>query len=145
MEIIQYVRKTDLARNTSQVIRDVLRGQTAVVENHGQAEVAIIDIIDYRIQRACIHYYALEKEISEAQEVSYQTALEEIDEQERYNRALALYLAELASLSRAAEQLNLPPLDLRMRLLRLGIPLRMGVETEQELAEDVKNALTEAR
>jgi len=56
MEIIQHVRKTDLARNTRQIIRKVQRGQTILIENHGQAEVAILDIVDYYILRALVAY-----------------------------------------------------------------------------------------
>lgn len=52
------VRKTDLARNTSQIIRNVLRGQPTVIENHGQPEVAIVDVIDYLILRALAHFHA---------------------------------------------------------------------------------------
>ena len=140
MEMLQRVRKTDLARNTSQVIRDVLRGQAAVVESHGQPEVAIIDIIDYQIQRAFIHYYAQEPALKENVTMTYQATATVADEQERYNRSLAQYLAGLISLSRAAELLELPVQDLRMRFVRLGIPLRQGVETLQELEEDVRNA-----
>ena len=56
MEIIPHVRKTDLARNTRQIIRKVQRGQTILIENHGQAEVAILDIVDYYILRALAAY-----------------------------------------------------------------------------------------
>ena len=52
------VRKTDLARNTSQIIRNVLRGQPTIIENHGQPEVAIVDVIDYLILRALAHFHA---------------------------------------------------------------------------------------
>jgi predicted HTH domain antitoxin len=140
MEMLQRVRKTDLARNTSQVIRDVLRGQAAVVESHGQPEVAIIDIIDYQIQRAFIHYYAQEPSLKENVPMTYQATATVADEQEQYNRTLAHYLAGLISLGRAAELLGLPVQDLRMRFVRLGIPLRQGVETLPELEEDVRNA-----
>ena len=57
MEYIR-VRKTDLARKTSQVIRNVLRGQPTLIENHGQPEVAIVDVIDYLILRALAHFHA---------------------------------------------------------------------------------------
>ncbi len=110
------------------------------MESHGQAEVAIIDIIDYRIQRAFIQYYTKEHTLSEYDDVSYQAFVGIVDEQERYNQVLAYYLAELISLSRAAEVLDLPVLDLRMRFVRLGIPLRLGMETTQELEEDIRNA-----
>ena len=140
MEMLQTIRKTDLARNTSQVIRNVLRGQTAVVESHGQPEVAIVDIIDYQIQRAALNYYAQQPAVSEADDFSDQAFAAIRDDQERYSRVLALYLAELISLSRSAEVLKLPTFDLRLRFVRLGIPLRLGPKTVEELEEDVRNA-----
>jgi predicted HTH domain antitoxin len=140
MESIQYVRKTDLARNTRRVIRDVQRGQTAVVESHGQPEVAIMDIVDYRIQRAFIYYYTQDPAVSGDDDVSDQAFASISDEQERYNRVLAYYLAELISLGRAAELLELPPFDLRLRFSRLGIPLRLGPRSMEELEEEVRNA-----
>jgi antitoxin (DNA-binding transcriptional repressor) of toxin-antitoxin stability system len=140
MDTVQHVRKTDLARNTSKVIRDVLRGQIAIVESHGQPEVAIIDIIDYRLQRAFINFHAQSASVRENVDFTYQTPTRINDDQERYNRILAEYLAKTISLSRAAELLNLPVLDLRLRFIRLGIPLRQGVETIQGLEEDIHNA-----
>jgi len=56
MEYVR-VRKTDLARNTSRIIRNVLRGQPAVIESHGQPEVAIVDVADYLILRAVARYH----------------------------------------------------------------------------------------
>ena len=57
MEWMQRVRKTDLSRNTSEILKAVNRGQTAVIESHGKAEAAIIDILDYLILRAALRYY----------------------------------------------------------------------------------------
>lgn len=57
MEMVQRVRKTDLMRNMRQVIQSVQRGQTALIESHGQPEVAIVDIIDYRLSRAVLRYH----------------------------------------------------------------------------------------
>ena len=140
MESILYVRKTDLARNTRRVIRDVQRGQTAVVESHGQPEVAIMDIVDFRIQRAFIYYYTQDPVVGEDDDISDQAFASIGDEQERYNRILAYYLAESISLGRAAELLELPPFDLRLRFSRLGIPLRLGPRSMEELEEEVRNA-----
>jgi predicted HTH domain antitoxin len=142
MEVVQYVRKTDLARNTRQIIRDVLRGKTAVIESHGQAEVAIIDVIDYRIQRALIRYYTQKQPIGEAHDFSDQAFAGVTDEQERYDRVMAFYLTEQVSLSRTAELLSLPALDLRIRFARLNIPLRQGTTSTEEADEDVQNALS---
>ncbi len=57
MESIQRVRKTDLARNTREVLNTVMRGQTALIESHGKPEAAIIDIVDYLIVRAVMRYH----------------------------------------------------------------------------------------
>jgi hypothetical protein len=65
------------------------------------------------------------------------------DEQEHYDRVMAFYLAEQISLSRAAELLSLSTSDLRMRFVRLNIPLRMGTLSLDEVNEDVQNALNQ--
>jgi len=123
MRYVQHVRKTDLARNTHQVINAVLRGQTAVIESHGQPEAAIIDIIDYRILRAAMRYYAQQPEIDmEAGLPDREKALPNL--QDRFNLVMAHYLAGAISLARAAELLDLSWLDLRTRCLRLDVPLR---------------------
>jgi predicted HTH domain antitoxin len=137
METLQIVRKSDLARNTRQIIRDVLRGRTAVVENHGQAEVAIVDIIDYRIQRAFIHYHVDKPSLSEQDDLSEQEFGNCTDEQELCNRVMAYYLAGIISLALAAELLELTYFDLRTRLLNLGIPLSLGAQTIEELESEV--------
>lgn len=124
MQSIQRVRKTDLARNTRQVINDVLRGQTAVVESHGQPEVAIMDIIDYRITRAVMRFYSHEPEVDIQTGLSDEQAAAASQAQERYDLVLSHYLAAAISLGRAAEALGLPWLDLRTRFLRLDVPLR---------------------
>jgi predicted HTH domain antitoxin len=141
MDTVQYVRKTDLARNTRRVIRDVQRGQMAVVESHGQPEVAIMDIVDYRIQRAFIHYYAQNPTVSPDDNVSDQVFASLTDEQEHTKRVIAYYLADLISLSRAAELIEVPAFDLRLRFARLGIPLRVGPQTTDEALQDMQNAL----
>jgi predicted HTH domain antitoxin len=141
VQSIHRVRKTDLARNTRRVINDVLRGQTAVVESHGQPEVAIMDIIDYRITRAVMRYYSRQPEIDVEAGLSDQQAAIVSEPQERFNLVLAHYLAGAISLGRAAELLELPWLDLRTRLLRLDVPLRTApadlseAETDLEVAE----------
>ena len=58
MASIQRVSKTELARSTRQVMREVQRGYTVLVESHGQAEAAIMDIVDYGIMRAVLAYHA---------------------------------------------------------------------------------------
>jgi len=137
---IQRVRKTDLARHTRQVVNAVLRGQTAVVESHGRPEVAILDIQDYRIIRAVMHYYTQKPEIDVEAGLSDQETTTISDPQGRLNLVLAHYLAGAISLGRAAELLDLPWLDLRTRFLRLDVPLRTAPADLAEAQEDVKVA-----
>lgn len=138
MELMQRVRKTDLARNTRKIIRDVLRGKAAIVESHGLPEVAIIDIIDYYLQRGVLHYFAQSPKVNTEEGLSDETIAQVDNEQERYNLVLAHYLGEAISLGRAAELLNLPWVDLRMRIARLGIPLRLGPEDIEELRAEIE-------
>jgi predicted HTH domain antitoxin len=140
MQSIQRVRKTDLARSTRQVINNVLRGQTAVVESHGQPEVAIMDIVDYRITRAVMRYYAQQPEIDVEEGLADQQVTSTSDPQERFNLILAHYLAGAISLGRAAELLELPWVDLRTRFQRLDVPLRVAPSDLQEARLDVEVA-----
>jgi predicted HTH domain antitoxin len=140
MQSIQRVRKTDLARSTRQVINNVLRGQTAVVESHGQPEVAIMDIVDYRITRAVMRYYAQQPKIDVEEGLADQQVTSTLDPQERFNLILAHYLAGAISLGRAAELLELPWLDLRTRFQRLDVPLRVAPSDLQEARLDVEVA-----
>jgi len=138
VESIRHIRKTDLARNTRQVINAVLRGQTAVVESHGQPEVAIMDIVDYRIIRAVMRYYAQHSEIDVAAGLSDQAVAAVSGPQDRFNLVLAHYLAGAISLGRAAELLDLAWLDLRTRFLRLNVSLRTVPADLAEARADVE-------
>jgi len=134
----QYIPKTELARNTRQVINSVLRGQPAVVESYGQPEVAIIDITDYYIVRAVMRYYAHQPEIDPEAGLADQEIEAISDPQERFDLVLAHYLAGAISLGRAAELLDLSWLDLRTRCLRLDVPLRVGPTDLDEAQADVE-------
>lgn len=140
MESVRRVRKTDLARNTRQVISAVLRGQTAFIESHGEPEAAIIDIADYRILRATMRYHArhpsidLQKGLPDADV----TAVSNLEE--RYDLVIAHYLSGSISLARAAQLLDLPSLDLRARFLRLDVPIRTAPIDDAEMWADVDAA-----
>ena len=139
MEYIQRVRKTDLARNTSQIIRKVQRGQTVLVENHGQAEAAILDILDYRILRALTSYYTRSPKIN-ARGLAVQALQNLEDPQEVYDLVLAHYLAGVISLARAAELLELPSLELQTRFVRLDVPLNLGPKDRKDAKSEVDAA-----
>ena len=140
MESVRRIRKTDLARNTRQVINAVLRGQTTVVESHGKPEVAILDIIDYRVIRAVMRYYAQEPEIDVDAGLLDREVTALSAPQDRFDLVLSHYLANAISLGRAAELLDLPWLDLRTRFLRLDVPLRAAPVDLAEAQKDVETA-----
>ena len=138
MESVQRVRKTDLARNTREVLNTVMRGQTAVIESHGKAEAAIIDIVDYLILRAVMRYHARPPQIDGDAGLTDAAVDVLPDLQARYNLVLAYYLADEISLSRAAELLKLPSFSLRLRFVRLEVPLRLGPATIEEALAEVE-------
>lgn len=141
MEWVQRVRKTDLARNTSEVLRGVMRGQTALIESHGKAEAAIIDIVDYLILRAVMRYYKNSPAIEAETGLPDATFAELHDPQARYDAVIEHYLAGAMSLSRVAELLKLPEFDLRLRFVRLDVPLRLGPATVDDALDEVQVAL----
>ena len=138
MESVRHVSKTNLARNTRQVINAVLRGQTAVVESHGQPEVAILDIVDYRIIRAVMRYHAQKPEIDAEAGLENERVTALSDAQDRFDLVLAHYLAESISLGRAAELLDIYRLDLQARFARHDVPLRIGPANLAELRKEVE-------
>ena len=138
MNYEQRISKTDLARSTHQVIREAQRGYTVLVENHGQPEVAIIDIIDFQLQRAAIHYFCFPKEYEQDIEIS-ESSLESLPtDQDRFKLVIGHYLAVHISIGRSAELLGMSPPELQVRLARSGVPLRMGPESQEEVDNEVK-------
>jgi len=141
MQLVERVRITDLARHTRQVLRNVQRGGTAIVESHGQPEAAIVDILDYLIVRAVMRYYSQRPSIAiEAGLPDEQVAMVH-DEQERYHLVFAHYLSGAISLGRTAELLGLSWVDLRARAMRLDVPLRTAPANVAEARSDVETAL----
>lgn len=136
MEYMQRIPKTELARKTRQVIREVQRGYTVLVENHGQAEAAIMDIVDYRILRAFLTHYARPLEV-ESKGIDAEQLAEMDDPQQVFDLVLAYYLAGVISLGRAAELLGQSVLDLQFRFRRLDMPLNLGVGDEQSARDEV--------
>lgn len=141
MQTLQRVRKTDLARNTRRVLKNVQRGRTAIIESHGQPEAALIDISDYLIVRAVMRYYGQRPPIEVEAGLTDEAVSTLADEQDRYDLVFAHHLAGAISLSRAAELLGSTWLDLRTRCLRLDVPLSMAPATLDEARADADVAL----
>ncbi|MFL7837954.1 MAG: type II toxin-antitoxin system prevent-host-death family antitoxin [Candidatus Promineifilaceae bacterium] len=139
MESFFHVGKTELARQTRQIIRAAQRGQTIIIENHGQPEVAIIDIVDYHILRALAHYHARPSQLNKAKKLSDEVVKDLSSMQDRFDLVLAYYLSEEISLGRVAELLGIPWLDLRTRFLRLDVPLRSAPNDLNGTQLDVDN------
>lgn len=138
MEYPIRVSKTNLARNVRKVIRNVQRGQTTIVENHGQPEAAILDIMDYHLLLAVANAHTNPISLEEPVPDLLDQEVKPIeDDQERFNKVTGYYLAEHISLSRAAELLGLPRIDLQYRFERLGISLRLGPASEEELRQEI--------
>jgi predicted HTH domain antitoxin len=138
VEYEQRISKTDLARSTHQVIREAQRGYTVLVENHGQPEVAIVDIVDFQLQRAAIHFFSFPKKYEKDIETSEATLETLPTDQDRFNVVIGHYLAVHISIGRSAELLGMSSPELQVRLGRSGIPLRMGPESQEELDNEVK-------
>lgn len=140
MEAIQYVPKTALARQTRKVLQAVQRGQTVVVEHHGQPEAAIMDIMDYYLLRAVLQYHIHAPQIDAGAGLSDEVAAATGSLQEKTHLVIAYYLSGAISLGRAAELLQLTWLELRTRCARLDIPLRTAPTDPAEIAQDIENA-----
>ena len=136
MEYIR-IRKTDLARNTSQVIRKVLRGQTAVIESHGQPEAALMDIVDFQLQRAAMKYFGKPQKFEEDIEISPAMLDSLPDEQARYDLVLGHYMSLHLSLAKAGELLDMTFNEIRSRMVRLDIPLRIGPSSIDEVKAEI--------
>ena len=136
MNVARRIQQDELTRNPSVVFQAVRRGETVVVEDGGQSQVVIIDPIDLQILQAVISYYVNRPRIDPEAGLA-DSQLAGLSEPSRFELALAYYLAEAISLSRAAEVLKTSWMDLRDRFSRLGIPLRTAPIDEQGARQDV--------
>jgi predicted HTH domain antitoxin len=97
----------------------------------------LLDIVDYWILRAVMHYYAELPAIDPDDGLNDDTVRAAVDDPKRYALVFAHYLAGSISLARAAELLGMPWLELRIRCQRLDVPLRTAPEDADQAAEDI--------
>ena len=143
MELAEPINQADLVRDPGSVIEAVRRGQPAVVKTEGGADVALVDLIDFRLLRAVARAQTDPLNVGAVDTGIPASVMERAaDTQERFDLVLAYYMAEAISLGRAAEVLGLVWVDLRDRFVRLGVPLRLGPQTDAELKEELEAART---
>ncbi|MBK8024214.1 MAG: type II toxin-antitoxin system prevent-host-death family antitoxin [Chloroflexi bacterium] len=119
------ISRTDLARNTREIVDQVRHGQTVVVQSYGEEQIVLLDALDYRLLKA-VAACAIMKDQDASGDALHET--------------VRLYLAEQISLAKAAERLGLTRFDLMERFERLAVPLRLGPATMAEAKDEVASA-----
>ncbi len=133
------IARSDLAEDPERVFDAVHRGQTIVVEEDGHPEAAIIDMVDFQILRAVLSYHAGSSAVDPEAGLS-DDEVAGLSGQELVDVALAHYLDDSISLSRAAEVLRTTWVELRRRLARLGVPVWTAPEDDEGVLADLRVA-----
>ena len=135
-----------MARNTRKIIDDAQRSGPVVVESYGQQQVAVLDIIDYRLLKA-VAAWQPDATAPYSNPDAMPAGLDlqdngpdksDSDVQAIWNHVLSAYLDVNISLGRAAELLNLSHFELQDRLNRLDLPLRLGPESIEDALREVQ-------
>jgi predicted HTH domain antitoxin len=119
------ISRTDLARNTREIVDQVRKGQTIFVQSYGEDQIVLLDLLDYKILKALVDYALRETTKLQVGGV---------------NEVMQLYLNEQISLAKASEMLGLSRYELMDHFERLGIPLRLGPETLEDAYEEIASA-----
>jgi predicted HTH domain antitoxin len=119
------ISRTDLARNTREIVDQVRKGHTIFVQSYGEDQIVLLDLLDYKILKALVDYALRETTDLQAGNVS---------------EVMHRYLDEQISLAKASEILGLSRYELMERFERLGIPIRLGPETLEDAQEEVASA-----
>ena len=120
------ISRTDLARNTREIVDQVRKGDTIFVQSYGEDQIVLLDLLDYKILRALANYAVQEPSDLQTGDV---------------NEVMRLYLNEQISLAKASEILGLSRYELMDHFERLGIPVRLGPETLADAQEELASAL----
>ncbi len=119
------VSRTDLARNTREIVDQVRKGHTIFVQSYGEDQIVLLDLFDYKILKALVDYALRETNALQVGDV---------------NEVMRLYLDEQISLAKASEMVGLSRYELMEHFERLGIPLRLGPETLEDALEEMASA-----
>jgi len=141
MKVARHIAEDELIRDAGQVFKAVRGGEAIVVEGDGEPRAVIVDPFDLEILGAALGYYLNHPPIAKEAGLT-EACLADLDATSRLERVVAHYLAEAISLSRAAELLGRPWVDLRDRFSRIGIPIRIAPTDEEGARQDVLVALS---
>jgi len=126
------ISRTDLARDTREIVDQVRKGDTVVVQSYGEDQIVLLAHLDYQILKALVDYALREPNDVQTADVS---------------AVIRLYLEEQISLAKASEMLGVSRYELMEHFERLGIPLRLGPSTLDEAQDEIaaaQNARTES-
>jgi prevent-host-death family protein len=119
------ISRTELGRRTREILEQVHRGGSAVIESRGRRQAVLVDDLDYRLLRSLADL-AVESDTP--------------DGDSRIREALARYLRREISLGKAAEELAISRFELVERFKRLGVPLHLGPESVADARAEVAAA-----
>lgn len=119
------ISRTELARNTREIVEQVRHGQTVIVQSYGEEQIVLLDALDYRLLRAAAAY-SLDSPHLHADDAP--------------NAVVWQYLDQQISLAKAAELLECSRFELMARFERLGLPLRLGSASLDEAKDEVAAA-----
>ena len=120
--MVAMISKTDLARNTRDIVERVRSGQTLIVKSYGEEQIVLLDALDYRIMQSLVNYVA------------------KSDTNDALDDVIVAYLDEEISVAKAAEQLGISRYELMERFERIGIPLRQGSQTIDDALDEIATA-----
>ncbi len=128
MGISTVISSTDLARRTRKVVDMARRGYTVIVTVHGDEQVALMDVVEYRLMRALAEHRvrgSQERRSGAPQGLSEEEVQKAVqsaggDLQAAWNLVVEAYMDGEVSLSRAAELLDLPYFELEEKLRKFG-------------------------
>lgn len=119
------ISRTDLARNTREIVDQVRKGDTVIVQSYGEDQIVLLDVLDYKILKALVDYSLRGHADLQSGHVS---------------EVMHRYLDEQISLSKASEMLGVSQYELMSHFERLGIPLHLGPETLEDAQEEIASA-----
>jgi hypothetical protein len=99
----------------------------------------MIDQVDRQILEAAIRYFRVNPTLDPKTDLVGEKVAG-LSDQERFDLAVASYLAEEASLSRVAELVAIPWVELRQRFQSLGLPRWAAPEDDEGVLEDLERA-----